>query len=1205
MSAAAESLTLEKDTPAKSAEAGVQQTAPASSAFDPFVQRIFGSAPADPPASVADSLSVQRFRAPVLQRAQRLYGNRASQQIVMRAHVVQRQCACGGTCAKCQEEEQQRQAKSTVQPTDRPPVQRGSAAPAPLQFDGLPASTGEHLDPATRRPMEAHFNADLADVRIHTGSEAAKSATSLDALAYTSGRDIYFASGMYAPSSDSGRRLLAHEVAHVVQQSSGKEPTIATKSSHGAKIGAPDDPLESEADRAAEAFMAAPLTDEEERKKREAGVPVQRFIQRQEAPALAATPTLAPGPAPQPGPTPAPQPEAPEQLGPVFGPPRPLPPDAETLEVGDWTFSTDPTQVETELFRVVGERGMGGPYSALWEARSTPGEGSYAGESSAKEKVIQAMEAAIPKVLEKCQAVIDDFERKMRDNVAKLLRENEAETRSEMAKYGITITEVDLGVSPFADPFGGDVASSQTFTEYGMQTQSAKSLGLADAAKILLDRANAINSKKNEQNQHMDVTCTEAGCTSEPDDQYASFTPIIEKMELEYKRARIPLEAQFPVLAPFADEKDNPEGLAILANKDPSNADAKTRLVGEKLKHTLSDIKSVQDAGDDLNVWRLQKIFDITKLQNGTESDPVRNKLVDEKFEQEKPGMWSQILLLALNILGLVLAAPTGGVSLVLTAGVNVAVAAVHVREYLLQNALAGSGLGAAKALSQDVPSLFWLAVEIIGAGMDVGAAAAPFAKLAKLAVAADEAVKGTEEGTKAIEALEAAAKNEPHGAELVAGIERHFGGASKETEALEAFGVSAEESKDLVATTKAADEAAKAAETSAVGTETLAGGQVKATNAGLFSCASPCTMIRQKFSAELVLRDDLNKQLLELEAELAAKQGDKVAMKAIEEKAAAIEKQLRQTVTFKPDALGKPGFEDLLKRRGSGTEKLLNKPKDWIGADEAAFKWGDKAVLKGETAEKYYWRLNPDGELSLVAKDAKFPKLKFDPAEGKFIEVEEGTAFRAEYEDVVPEGTEEGVYSKTKLKPKEREEFDKILKERDELFARRKELQDLDAAGKLTEEQEKELSKVLGQITSKGEEVGNKAAQHYVESLGARPVAAGKPGQSGVFDQIWEKTAQVDGKTVKQYYVVEAKGGGARLGTRQVAGGAAEQGTPQYFRSILDKMADGELKTNLELALKDGKVTYLKVQAPIGAEGGQAVLADFKVAVFNIATNK
>ena len=158
----------------------------------------------------------------------------------MRARIAQRQCACGGTCAKCQEEEQQREIQRQVQT----PVQRSSAAPAPTEFDGIPSSAGEQLDPATRQPMEAHFGADLADVRVHTGSEAAKSATSIDALAYTSGRDIYFASGMYAPST-SGRRLLAHEVAHVVQQSAGKETTFATKSSRGTRSARPTIPSKS------------------------------------------------------------------------------------------------------------------------------------------------------------------------------------------------------------------------------------------------------------------------------------------------------------------------------------------------------------------------------------------------------------------------------------------------------------------------------------------------------------------------------------------------------------------------------------------------------------------------------------------------------------------------------------------------------------------------------------------------------------------------------------------------------------------------------------------------------------------------------------------------------------------------------------------------------------------------------------------------
>src|ERR1700683_339691 len=103
-------VSLEKQAQSWSSEAVVPKTRPAvpSAAFDPFVESLFSGARAAPADSAAGSLSIGRLKAPVLQRAQRLYGNRASRQIVMRARALQRQCGCGGTCAKCQDEEAQR-----------------------------------------------------------------------------------------------------------------------------------------------------------------------------------------------------------------------------------------------------------------------------------------------------------------------------------------------------------------------------------------------------------------------------------------------------------------------------------------------------------------------------------------------------------------------------------------------------------------------------------------------------------------------------------------------------------------------------------------------------------------------------------------------------------------------------------------------------------------------------------------------------------------------------------------------------------------------------------------------------------------------------------------------------------------------------------------------------------------------------------------
>jgi len=80
---------------------------------------------------------------------------------------------------------------------------------------------GQPLAPSIRADMEARFGHNFGDVRIHVGGDAAASAEAINAKAYTVGSDIAFASGQYAPEAAAGRLLLAHELAHVVQQSRG------------------------------------------------------------------------------------------------------------------------------------------------------------------------------------------------------------------------------------------------------------------------------------------------------------------------------------------------------------------------------------------------------------------------------------------------------------------------------------------------------------------------------------------------------------------------------------------------------------------------------------------------------------------------------------------------------------------------------------------------------------------------------------------------------------------------------------------------------------------------------------------------------------------------------------------------------------------------------------------------------------------------
>ncbi|MCC2641072.1 MAG: hypothetical protein K0S45_1485 [Nitrospira sp.] len=112
-----------------------------------------------------------------------------------------------------------------VERTPQPPVQRpvngpsgGAAGTAPSIVQDVLASSGQPLDAATRDFFEPRFGHDFGNVRVHADHAAAESARSVNALAYTVGSDVVFVGGRYAPATENGRRLLAHELVHVLQQ---------------------------------------------------------------------------------------------------------------------------------------------------------------------------------------------------------------------------------------------------------------------------------------------------------------------------------------------------------------------------------------------------------------------------------------------------------------------------------------------------------------------------------------------------------------------------------------------------------------------------------------------------------------------------------------------------------------------------------------------------------------------------------------------------------------------------------------------------------------------------------------------------------------------------------------------------------------------------------------------------------------------------
>lgn len=154
---------------------------------------------------------------------------------------LRRTCACGGGCPRCQMDEHRRLQTKHVDSTE------SGQTVAPLIVEEALANDGGSLPDGLRADMEQRFGHDFGRVRLHTHARAAESAAAVGARAYTVGPDVVFAAGEYAPDTDAGRRLIAHELAHVVQQDAARAPNGRA----GIAIGAVDDSLERKAETAA------------------------------------------------------------------------------------------------------------------------------------------------------------------------------------------------------------------------------------------------------------------------------------------------------------------------------------------------------------------------------------------------------------------------------------------------------------------------------------------------------------------------------------------------------------------------------------------------------------------------------------------------------------------------------------------------------------------------------------------------------------------------------------------------------------------------------------------------------------------------------------------------------------------------------------------------------------------------------------------
>jgi hypothetical protein len=168
-----------------------------------------------PPASFQAKLTVSSSGSIYEQEA-----DRVSEQVMsMPEPQLQRVCDCGGSCTECQTHQQRYDyPQSEMMPLEANGFGRTAAPPSVHE---VLRSPGQPLDRAIRAFMEPRFGYDFSNVRVHSSPTADRSVREMNAHAYTVGENIVFGSGQLAPMSRDGRRLIAHELTHVLQQRTG------------------------------------------------------------------------------------------------------------------------------------------------------------------------------------------------------------------------------------------------------------------------------------------------------------------------------------------------------------------------------------------------------------------------------------------------------------------------------------------------------------------------------------------------------------------------------------------------------------------------------------------------------------------------------------------------------------------------------------------------------------------------------------------------------------------------------------------------------------------------------------------------------------------------------------------------------------------------------------------------------------------------
>ncbi|MBN1439776.1 MAG: DUF4157 domain-containing protein, partial [Anaerolineales bacterium] len=596
--------------------------------------------------------------------------------------------------------------------------------------------------------------------------EAAASAKSIRALAYTAGSDVVFDSGRYAPETGEGRKLLAHELAHVTQQEENPDSNTVRRycdpTTHTCLPGT-ERPWSSAAEAPAGEILESTLP---------AG-PIYHF----EGIALA------------------------EDAEYVYRQLTQLVLDyrdagaaasfAERLR----RFSSADIESErrrAEDYRREGTLPGGVPLPA---AQLEEQEALLA----VKDRIQPIVDAAAGRIHSENQVSEHQIETMARANLSEALSISEERALGERGRYGLTPERTEY--RPTRGDYGEHALEISSYTPAGMASNAATA-GLAAAARRLLGEVRSIRALVAERNGLRQTVCSEVDCETTITDpaRFERVNRDLEERRRQYALARNEVEADYPILAAYttieSDAYIDIDGViddlnTIASGRSPSAA----RMLYGETEETLNNIRRVREAvrDGDLSVWDLPNIIALTRDQLGIRDDARMGIVLRSRMQAAAQAAQNRVLVdlaigLVALVLGLIAAIPSGGSSLVAAgtfiaavgaAGVSGYMAVTHAQEYLLQAAMNGTDFDKARAISQEEPSLFWVALDIVGAITDLHGALAAFRALRGTVRAALEARRAGNvvEAEQQIRRLVADAESHAPGRNLGRRISDHLAG--------------------------------------------------------------------------------------------------------------------------------------------------------------------------------------------------------------------------------------------------------------------------------------------------------------------------------------------------------------------------------------------------------------------------------------------